>query len=212
MGFLDRLLGRETRTPNLPALLKATIWANDLHRYWIVFHRIHPQCQDLEYVRLASHYYAKVLYNFGSEQDEMGSSARLCVSFMETLLAHEVDRSSNVMQLAGIDVAAVVPNPGRPGQWKAEAVLYLVNDLQRHLTTTFPQSGSAQDVVFSVFALIQTALRALSDPKECEVLIAALRNMQLAYRNDASWADADALALIPARAYFEAIPTGQGGA
>src|SRR6266478_3595459 len=141
MGFWqharDVLSGRVAGAPSQPAILKATICDDGSHRYWVMWDRLHPDCQDPEYIRLVVHYYAKVLFNLGAEDDEMGNSARMCLRLMGTLLIYDIVWARDILTLAGIGDTASVVAPGKP-HWKAEAVLYSVSGVQRHLTTEFP--------------------------------------------------------------------------
>lgn len=215
MSLFDWLLGRKSPGRNLLALLKATVWDSGRHEYWVVFEHLHPECRSVEYIRLVAHYYAKILFNFGSGHDEMGQSARACIHSMRNLLRQEIDQTLNVMQLADIaDTASVVPYvAGRKGAWKVEAVLYFVSSVRRHITTDFPRgphplpwrNTTAQQTVFSLFALIQESMRHLSDPKERRMLDATLRNMQRAYEGEVDWSTLDNLALIPTMAYADAV-------
>lgn len=210
MGFFDFLFRRK---PSHLTLLRATIWDSGRHEYWVVLEQIHPECRSVEYIRLVAHYYAKVLFNFGSGYDEMGNSARVCIHSMRTLLRHEINQSSNIMELADLaDTASVIPSdPRRKGVWSAQAVLYFISSVRRHITTDFPgwgypgQNTTAQQAVFSLFALVQECLRSLHDPQERRMLIATLRNMQSAYEGGTDWADLQNLALVPMQAYADTV-------
>jgi hypothetical protein len=205
MGLLSRLFGRAA-APELPALLRARISADDNYRYRVTWVKIDPRCQAPEHIRLVAHYYAKVLFNHGAGNDAMGESARVCLHFMRTLLSHSIADSSDILNLADIgDTATLLPDQGEIGHWRVEATLYFVAVPQRHITTDFPRVTTAQQVVFSVFVLIQSALRQLSDPEDRRMLEAVLRNMQATYEGGANWADATNLALVPTRAMNDAI-------
>jgi len=170
--------------------------------------RLHPDCQDPEYIRLVVHYYAKVLFNLGAEDDEMGASARRCLGFMGTLLCYDICVASileqDLLTLAGIGDTASVVTPGK-SHWKAEAVLYAVSVVQRHLTTDFPLSTTEQQSVFSVFVLIDSALKSLPEFKDRLILQEALRHAQAAYEAGEPWDDIQNLSRIPTRAVADAI-------
>lgn len=205
MGFLKRFLRRAVG-PKLPALLQATISAGEGHRYWVAWKKIHPECQDPEHTRLVAHYYAKVLFDCGAENDAMGQSAQACLHFMRTLLRHSIGDSTDVLALANVgDTATFTSGVGERERWRAEATLYFVSVPQRHITTDFPMNTTAQQTVFSVFVLIQSALRQVSDPRDRHVLETVLRNMQTAYDGGVSWADLTNLDLVPTRAMNDAI-------
>src|SRR6266446_970318 len=205
MGVVSRLL-RRAFGPKLPALLQVRVSAGEGHHYWVTWKKIHPECQDPEFIRLVAHYYAKVLFNCGAKNDAMGQSAQVCLEFMRTLLRHSIADSTDVLNLANVgDTATFTSGVGERERWRAEATLHLVSMAQRHITTDFPMNTTAQQTVFSVFVLIQSALRQLSDPRDRQVLETVLRNMQAAYDGGMTWADLTNLALVPTRAMNDAI-------
>lgn len=135
MGFLSRLL-RRAIGPKLPALLQATISGDDRHRYWVTWTKIHPECQDPEYIRLVAHYYAKTLFNYGAKHDEMGLSAQACLHFMRTLLRHEnIADATDILALADVgDAATLTSGVGEKERWRTEATLYS----SQYLSVTLP--------------------------------------------------------------------------
>jgi hypothetical protein len=80
-----------------------------------------------------------------------------------------------------------------------------VSGVQRHLTTEFPPNTTEQQAVFSVFVLIDSAMKSLPDFKDRLILQESLRNAQAAYEAGELWDDIQNLSLIPTRAVTEAI-------
>ena len=202
MGFLKKLLGLE---PNLIKLLSARIVTDEDHRYFISFSKHHPQLQLPEFVRLILHYYAKMLFNLHPSHPEMSQSAFILKNMVHSVLAKGIRKDFNVLKAADIDdVAMMVSSPPRNVPREIVATLLFVNTMQRHITTDIPRNVYAQQMVFSVMALLQAVLREID--QECiDVLNRSLANMNAAYDSGESYSDMQNLAAIPTRAYMSAI-------
>jgi len=125
---------------------------------------------------------------------------------MRTLLRHTIADSTDVLKLSDVgDTAIIISDVGERERWRVEATLYFASVPQRHITTDLPMNTTAQQMVFSVFVLIQSALQQLSDARDRQVLETVLRNMQASYDGGVAWTDLTNLALVPTRAFNDAI-------
>lgn len=202
MGFLKKLLGLK---PKLIKLLSARILTDEDHRYFISFHKHHPQLQLPEFARLILHYYAKVLFNFDPSDPEMSQSAFILKNMIRSVLDEGIHKDSNMLQNADIDDVATMVSSA-PGNKPREivATLFFIDTTHRHITTDIPRNVSAQHMVFSVMALIQAALNELD--QDCiDVLNRSLSSMNEAYDSGQSYSDMQNLAAIPTSAYMSAI-------
>jgi hypothetical protein len=202
MGFLKRLLGLQ---PNLIKLLGVRIVTDEDNRYFISFSKLHPQLQLPEFVRLILHYYANMLFTFDPHDVEMAQSAAILKNMIQSVLTKGLRKDSNVLQSADIDdVAMLVSSP--PGNLPRAIVvtLFFVSGVRRHLTSDIPRNVYAQQMVFSVIALLQAALREM-DEACVDVLARSLSNMNAAYDSGQSYSEMHNLAAIPTAAYVSAV-------
>ncbi len=205
MGILKKLLGLE---PQLIKLLSARIVTDEDHKYYVSFTKHHPQLQLPEFVRLILHYYAKVLFNFGSSDPEMLQSASILRNMVQSVINKEIRKDSNVFQLADIDdVAMMVSSPPRNVPREFVATLFFMNTMQRHITTDIPRNAYAQHMVFSVMALLQATLKEVD--QECiKVLNRSLANMNVSYDSGQSYSGLKSLAAVPTGAFVSAMVGG----
>jgi hypothetical protein len=202
MGFLKKIVGLE---PNLSKLLSACIVTDENHRYFVSFSKHHPQLQLPEFVRLILHYYAKILFNFDPADPEMSQSAFMLKNMIQSLLDKGIRKDSNILHDADIDdVATMVSSPPVNSPREIVATLFFVDTSRRHITTDIPRNVYAQHTVFSVMAVIQSALNEMD--QDCiDVLNRSLSGMNDVYDSGQSYSDMQNLADIPTKAYMAAI-------
>ena len=205
MGFLKRLLGLE---PNLMKLLSAHIVVDEDHRYFVSFHRHHPELQLPEFVRLVLHYYAKILFNFDPSDPQMAQSASTLKRMMDSVVTEGVDKDSDILTVANIDdVAQIVTSRPKNDPREIVATLFFVSATRRHITTDIPTNTYVQQMVFSVMVLLQVVINQLDE--ECvDVLIRALSRMNEAYSLGQEYSDMDSLSSVPNMAYLSAVTGG----
>ena len=201
MGFFKRLLGLE---PNLTKLLSADIIADEDHRYFVSFHKHHPDLQLPEYARILLHYYAKMLFNLDPLDADAAVAGHHLVDGMEMVLGEGVSKDSNILRAADIDdVAAIVQSPPKNTPRRIIATLYFVNVTMRHITTDIPSNIYLQQTVFSVFVLLQRVLDEI-DEETATILEAALRKATDAYQTG-SYSELQELSTVPNTAYLNAV-------
>lgn len=198
MGFLTKFFGGETKETKL---LGVSIVTDEDHRYFVSFHRYHPQVHAPDYIRLVLYYYAEILSGFDPSGQQMSESGFILQQLIETLLFKGIRKDSNIMRDVDIeDVARVVSAP--PGNVPREiaGTLSFDNSSRRHVTIHIPKSANTQHMLFSVAALIQATLMKL-DQQWVNVLNDSLSNMNKAYDSGQSYSKVTA---IPAEAYVAA--------
>ena len=202
MGFLKRLLRLE---PNLVKLISVTMVTDEEHNYFVTFFKYHSQLQLPEFVRLVLHYYAKILFVFDPSNPEMAQSAIILRKMMDRVLAAEIKKGMNILDVAKIsDVAKIVFSKPRNVPRQIVATLFFMNTTQRHITTDIPQNVYAQHMVFSVMVLLQSILTEI-DGDCIDVLNQSLKNMHFAYDAGQSFSEMENLAIVPTTAYLSAI-------
>lgn len=202
MGFFKKLLGVE---PRAIALLKCNILADEDHRYFVTFNKLHPNVQRPEFVRIILHYYAKMLYNFDPSDEEAAKSAAILQSLVDSLLTVGIRLDSDILPLVNLDdVVQMVDMPPQNNPRKISTTLYFVSPTQRYVTTEFPREVYHQHLVFSFFALLKASLHEMDS--ECvDILDRALRTMNKAYDSGESFSSMESMARIPTEAYLSAI-------
>ncbi len=202
------MIARLLRLVGIPAplpLLSARIVADEHHRYHVFFAEHHSQLQKLEFVRLVLHYYAKMLYNLSPSDPAMFESAQVLQTTMRSVVKAGLSDGSDVLALAGIqDVAALVTYIPTEDPRELTAMLYFTTVTRRHIKTWFPRNAYAQHLVFSVFVLLQAALKH-TDAECIAVMARSLRIMNERYESGVSFSKLSNLASIPNGAYLAAI-------
>ena len=202
MGLFKRLLGRE---PERMKLLSATIIADEHHRYFVSFEGHHPDLQMTEFVRIVLHYYAKMLFIPDPSEPEVAESAIFLQDAMQKVLDDGISKDSNILRAADIDdVADLVEAPPTNIPRKIVADMYFVSAVRRHITTEIPRDVYMQQTAFSVFALLQAALKEL-DEENVRLLGRALTRMNELYASGQDYTDLQNLSAIPTAAYADAV-------
>ncbi len=201
MGFLKRIMGLE---PKLMKLLSARIIIDEDHRYSVSFRKHHPDLKMPEFARLVLHYYAKMLFNFDPADPKMALVADFLQAAMRNVLAQGIRSDSDILQAADIgDVARVVGLPPHNIPREITATLYFVSAIHRHIITNVPRNIYAQHAAFSVFALLQAALKEM-DGVCLDILQKALSEMNARYESGESYSELSNLSVIPNMAYVSA--------
>ena len=198
MGFLDKLFGTE-RKQNV--LLSAVILTDEDFKFFIEF-KHDANIPNGEYVRLALHYYAKILFNFDPNDAQMAGAAKVLKGMVDAILAGGIGKDSNILKLGDIDdVARMVSSPPSNVPRKIVATLYSAADNQRVITTDIPVNAYTQHMVFSVTALLQAIMQVL-DERAMINLHNSLKYMNASYKSGVIYSDIQNLIKIPNEAYF----------
>jgi hypothetical protein len=201
MSLLARLFRPR---PNLVGLLRASITVSEQNDYHITFQPLHPKLQSPEYIRLALHHYAKMLFNFAPGTNDM-LSAYILKGMVDKLVAHGLTKELKLFEVVDIvDVARLVAAPPADRPRKLVLTLYFVDVLNRAITTRLSMRIYQQQVVFSVIALLQATLDIL-DAVEVQILDKALELMNAAYSSGTSFSDLRNLVRMPNQAYLDAL-------
>lgn len=160
-GHFDKMSGTE-REQNV--LLSAVILTDEDFKFFIEF-KNDANIKNAEYVRLALHYYAKILFNFDPNDAQMAWAAKVLKDMVDAILTGGIGKDSNILKLGDIDdVARMVSSPPKNVPRKIVATLYSVADNQRVIATDIPINAYAQHMVFSVAALLQAIVQILDEP------------------------------------------------
>jgi hypothetical protein len=202
VGFISKLLGLE---PNLIKLVSARILTDENNRYFVSISKEHTELKLPDLVRLALHFYAKILYNFDPANREEHKATLILQSMVQTLVDKGIRNDSQILKDVEIDdvvkiVSAAPINMPR----EIVATLYFVDVENRHITTDISNNIYVQQLVFAVPVLIQTILTEL-DPFCIDILNRSLYHMNRAYSEGASYSDMKYLSFIPSGAYMLAI-------
>jgi hypothetical protein len=202
MGFLKKLFGLE---PKSFKLLSARIATDKDHRYFISFSRYQPKLQPMELVRLALHYYAKILFSLAQTDADRPESALILKNMMQAVLKKNIYKDSNILRDAGIDTAAKLVS-SEPSNRPVEivATLFFMDKMKRRITVDFPRKAETEHLIFSVMALIHATLIYL-DQKSIDALNRSLSDMNEIYDSGQSFSDTKNLTIIPTKAFISAL-------
>jgi hypothetical protein len=204
MSLLSRLF---RPMPNLVGLLRASITMSEQNDCHIAFQPLHPKLQSPEYIRLALHYYAKILFIVVPGTNDM-LSAYMLKGMVDKLVASGLTKELNLFEVVDIaDVTRLVASPPTDRPRKLVLTLCFVDIPNRIITTEMPRAIYQQQVVFSVIALLQAIIHIL-DAVEVQILDKALGAMNAAYDSAVSFSDFQNLARVPNQAYLNAIAGG----
>ena len=202
MGFLKKLFGLE---PKSFKLLSARIATDKDHRYFISFSRYQPKLQPMELVRLALHYYAKILFSLAQTDADRPESALILKNMMQAVLKKNIYKDSNILRDAGIDTAAKLVS-SEPSNRPVEivATLFFMDKMKRRITVDFPRKAETEHLIFSVMALIQATLIYLNQ-ESMDTLNRSLSDMNKIYDSGQSFSDIKNLTIIPTKTFISAL-------
>ena len=99
---------------------------------------------------------------------------------MSSLLEQDVEKDSNIFQCVNIDdVASMTSSPPKNNPREIMVTFFFIDTIKRHIVTDIPNNVYAQHMVYSVMALIQTAMKEMD--KACITIL----KRSLLYMNDA---------------------------
>jgi hypothetical protein len=201
MGFLKRMFGLD---PKSVKLLSARIATNEDHRYFISFSRYQPKLQPMELVRLALHYYAKILFSLDQTDADRPESALILKNMMQAVLEKNIHKDSNILRDAGIDTAAKLVSSEPPNKpIEIVATLFFIDKMKRRIAVDFPRMARTEHLIFSVMALIHATLIYL-DQKNIDVLNRSLSAMNKVYDSGQIFSNIKNLTIIPTKAFISA--------
>jgi hypothetical protein len=186
--------------PNLIELVSADILITKDAKFYVGIPMRHPKLKDPDLARLVLQYYAKVLFNFGS--DPAGKSLR---KMMNRMLEAQFEPAMKVFARVGAeDSVQIVKN--KPLTWghKISATLYFVDVERRHIVTQFSKTISREGIVFSVPVLLQAVAHEI-DEESLFILNCALLSMHAAYDSGLKPSTLENLAIVPNQAYLQAL-------
>ncbi len=158
-----------------------------------------------EFARLVLHYYAKILYILDPADKESALSASAMFHMMDKVIEKPIARYSNILEIADInDVMEVsIGQPENP-HCRMVAKLYYIDQMHRAIKTWFRGNIYQQQVVFSLFALLQEAVNRC-DPACIDILRRSLMFMNTLYGQGHNYSDISSLYEIPNRAYLGTV-------
>lgn len=187
------------------------ITAGETHEYCIVFSS--KTGNESEYIRLLLHYYAKVLFVFDPDTQDQAISSEFLFSRMQSVLdsdAFEMDGFETVLEAAEIaDVATLTNLPPKDNPRVFKATTYLLPQIEeapirggmRHIMTQFDRSAYEQQIVFSVFAVVQALRDSFAEQQTGRaplfLMKHALLRMNKFYSEEFNWSDQAALVVVP---------------
>lgn len=150
---------------------------------------------DIDYVRLALHYYARALF----ELVRTRRSARRLPALIDQIVASQGAGAADVFAAAGLRGGRLWHTLDEPFVTEANCRLYSVSRREVHLWCDFSRLNTRQ-LVGSVLAVVQFAIEHVS-PDIVDVLLTALANMNASYGVTHGHADASGLDEVPANAF-----------
>ena len=201
LGLPDGASGAEGLLPVLGCVVTVT----EDNTFFVRLRRLQPETQDVEYIRMPLHYYAKILFVFDPDDPDMAMAAIMLEHIMDKVLSAGLRPGVDVLALADVGDVARISNvrPQGPSR-KMEATLFFVDTARRHVVTEFSQGTYTQQLVFSVLVMIQACLDAL-DESDVRILAAALSEMQRLYAEGTSYSDLAGLARVPNVAFMAVV-------
>lgn len=185
-------------------LLLATILIDEEENASVRFEKLHPDLVINEYVRLALHYYAKILFNFDPNQPESIDAYKLLKSAIDKISSANLSHDSNILRLADIDDVVRLSKPGGKC-YRYEAKLFALSAVQRRIKTKIPfPKGYLQHMAFSVLILIHGVLQHL-DESAIEVMKLSFKYMNEQYKSGIDYKQMKNIASVPINAYTSAL-------
>lgn len=185
-------------------LLSATILIDEEGNASVKFEKLHPDLVINEYVRLALHYYAKILFIFDPNQPEPIDAYELLQSAIDTISTANLSHDSNILRLADIDDVVRLSKPeGKCYRYKAK--LFALSAVQRRIETKIPfPKGYLQHMAFSVPILIQGVLQHL-DESAIEIMKLSFKYMNEQYRSGLDYKQMKNMINVPISAYTDSL-------
>jgi len=189
-------------------LLLATILIDEEANASVRFEKLHPDLVINEYVRLALHYYAKVLFNFDPNQPESIDAYELLQSAIDKISSANLSNDSNILRLAEIDDVVRFSKP-EGKHYRYEAKLFALSGVQRCIKTKIPfPKGYLQHMAFSIPILIHGVLQYL-DESAIEIMKLAFKYMNEQYRSGFDYKQMKNMISVPNSAYTSTLLSGE---
>ncbi len=169
MGLFGKLLGNEKIK-----LLRAEITFDDAMNYNVSFTKLHSELKSPEFIRLPLHYYSKLLFNFGGNDPQSAQTSDILLSLMRHLCSNVSGKTSKILEIIDADDTVSIAPPGSGTKKTIEATLVFLDPMTRQIITKLPMRAYNQQVVFSLFVLLQEVQKHLNDI-EIEMLFDKLR-------------------------------------
>ena len=201
MGLLKNIFGNSG--PTLIPILKTVIIFDENNNVSVEFEKLHPKLKTPEYIKIALHYYAKILVNIDPEQTESSFAYKTLFSAIDNIIQANLKENSNILNIANIDDVVRLSKP-KDDKYRYVANLFAIGGAIRHITTDIPLRGYLQQIVFSVPVLIQGVLQYLNE-EEIKTLQLALKFMNEQYKNSFNFSDLSRWESIPNNAFLGAI-------
>jgi hypothetical protein len=196
MGLFGKLLGNDKIS-----LLKTEITVDEGMNYNVAFTKLHPELKSPEFIRLTLHYYAKILFNFGGTDPQSAQSSDILLNLMNHLCSSTTERTSNILHIVDIDDVVSISYPNNNGLRKIEATLNFLDPMTRQIVTKIPMKIYNQQVVYSVFVLLNEVQKHL-DEIQLSMLFDKLRTLTSIYMNGEDFSSMRNLSLLPNKVFF----------
>lgn len=163
MGFFGRERGLK---PTRKKTVSADIAVYGDHLFFCELESHDLQLQASEIIRLALHYFAEILFNFGAIEPIASEGPNDLNSLMRRALTSPIESGCDVLAAAGIsDSVRILPGmPVLRSDW-AQATLYKTGGAWQ-LAAVFSKDMSGEIAGFSVFVLLQTIINELGDDQD----------------------------------------------
>jgi uncharacterized protein with PQ loop repeat len=158
-----------------------------------------------ELARLVLHYYAKILHILDPKDKNSATSARVLLHMTGKVIEKPIARYSNILEIAEInDVMELSTDQSVNSHARIICKLYYVDQMHRAIKTQFRGDISQQEMVFSVFALLQYCVNRYD--QECiDILRRSLMFMNTLYGEGHQYSEISNLYEIPNRAYLATV-------
>ena len=208
MGFLKKIFGLE---PNIK-LVSATIVIDEDYKCYVSFVRHHPQLKSPEFVRLALHHYAKILFNFAPSEPMFAKTTTILRQSVDNIVSTGIEKNFSLLGTSGMsDMLKMVSSKPQNVPREIITTLFFKDTIHRAITTNIPWNIYHQHLVFSVIALLQAVVEEVPN-EDIDILEKSLKNMQSAYNSGESFSEIRNLFAIPTNAYMSAITGGHRSA
>lgn len=196
MGLFGKLLGTDKIS-----LLKAEITVDESMNYNVGFIKLHPELRSPEFICLPLHYYAKILFNFGGTDPQSAQASDILLNLMNHLCSVATGRTSQILRIVDIDDVVSISSPYNNGLRKIEATLNFLDPMTRQIVTKIPMKIYNQQVVYSVFVLLNEVQKHLSDT-EISILFNKLRTLTSIYMGGEDFSSMRNLSLLPNKVFL----------
>jgi len=197
MGLLGSLFGQKKID-----LLRAEVLVDGSMNYKVNFFKMHSELKSPEFIRMALHYYSKVLFNFGGNDPQSAQASEVLLRLMAHLCSSTNERSSEILEIIDADDVVSISPPSKSKQRKIDITLKFIDPMTRQIVTKIPMKASSQQVVYSVFVLIDEVQKYLTDI-EVSMLFNKLEYLSSLYLSGEDFSSMRNLSLLPNQVFFD---------